>query len=691
MFLPSFTTALRGEFRAKNGAGPTHCRFLAPNDHEALKRFLVTYDTYDHYWGIATRKDDSGGTADNTRHLSALFADLDFDKVDEVQARGGLAGFALSPSIVVHSGGGLHVYWLFREPLDLEDRAERALAEALLRRLKVAVGGDDVCDLARILRVPATYNHKPKYVTPRKVVVEYFDPEARYNPGEFDAVLPADPAPPAKTGPYQVPPDAQPGERNNTLVRLGRKLKAGKLPPPAILANLEGYNSRLSEPLPADEVSRIFDSVLKRRDRHTFEPTPEAEPLPGPPAQEAPPSSDADAPAAALPALLDDLVAYIRRFVVLSEAQAQALALWVCHTYVMDAADLTPYLHITAGTRRAGKSLLLAPVLQAVVHRPWSTTRTTVAALARKIDAAHPTLLLDESDQAFDGKSDYCIQLIGVLNAGFSRHGTYSACVGEGAGLGTKDFDVFSAKAIAGIGKLPTTIADRSIPIVLRRKLKSDMVDRARDKVVRGAGKPLRERCAQWARTALPSLKGAEPVLPAALNDRQQDIWEPLLAIADAAGEAWAAAARRAAVALSGEQEDDDDRVQLLGHIHELLTPETPQPGLLPDQAPPVADVPTVDGVVETVALHKALTEREDWPWATRARGKPISAERLTTMLKRFGLRPGQYWSSTRQRKLRGVPKRGAGGADLPLPGGRPGRPEKAAITAGKYTGFSTR
>ena len=48
-------------------------------------------------------------------------------------------------------------------------------------------------------------------------------------------------------------------------------------------------------------------------------------------------------------------------------------------------------------------------------------------------------------------------------------------------------------------------------------------------------------------------------MLPDELDDRAQDVWEPLLAIADLAGGDWPTRARAAAIALSTSEEREDN------------------------------------------------------------------------------------------------------------------------------------
>jgi hypothetical protein len=104
---------------------------------EPLAKFLQERHRDHNYFAMALRRDRSSGTLNNCTTLSTLYADIDFKHVDtpEATARERLATCPLTPSIVVHSGGGLHVYWLLRESLNLQDPTDREQAYALLARL----------------------------------------------------------------------------------------------------------------------------------------------------------------------------------------------------------------------------------------------------------------------------------------------------------------------------------------------------------------------------------------------------------------------------------------------------------------------------------------------------------------------------------------------------------------------------
>jgi hypothetical protein len=177
---------------------------------------------------------------------------------------------------------------------------------------------------------------------------------------------------------------------------------------------------------------------------------------------------------------------------------------------------------------------------------------------------------------------------------------------------------VYCPKALAGIGRLPDTVADRSIPIRLRRRGRGEKVERFRLRLLVAEAEPLAEWARSWAEQNEPALAEAWPELPAELDDRAQDGWEPLLAIADRAGGEWPARARAAALALSEAEEDEAAAIRLL------------------------ADCRTVFGGRDRLAtkdLIAALCEDEEAPWSTWHKGeRRITARALARLLEPFGI-----------------------------------------------------
>jgi Protein of unknown function (DUF3631) len=231
--------------------------------------------------------------------------------------------------------------------------------------------------------------------------------------------------------------------------------------------------------------------------------------------------------------LLDDLRAFVRRFVVLTEAQADAITLWIAHTHVFDVFGITPYLAVTSAEKRSGKTRLLE-VLELLIREALPTANISDAALFRVIDKRQPTLLVDEVDALFSNKSPR-EELRGILNAGY-RRGAVVHRMGGSNNTSLHTFSVYCPKAFAGIGNcLPDTIADRSIPISLKRRTRAESVERFRLRDVEGEGHALRDRLTDWLEPQRDHLHASRPTLPDELDDRAQDVWEPLLAIADLA------------------------------------------------------------------------------------------------------------------------------------------------------------
>ena len=337
-----------------------------------------------------------------------------------------------------------------------------------------------------------------------------------------------------------------------------------------------------------------------------------------------------DTPTTAAPidlaALLATLIIWVRRYVVVTDAQAIAIVLWSAHTHAIEAADCTPYLQITSATKRAGKTRLLE-VLEPIVARPWFTGRTSAAALVRKVDAERPTLLLDESDAAFGGEKEYAEALRGILNTGYRRSGKSTLCVKQGGNYTTRDYGTFGAKAIAGIGALPDTVADRAIAIQLRRRKTDEPCERWRERDGHAEAMPLCQQLASWAGSATDTLRDARPALPRGLGDRQSDVWEPLLAIADLAGDDLPSRARQAALALAGSAEDTDITVELLRDVAGILK-----------------DVSPHKEVISTTWLIEKLVAQEDRPWATWRRGdKPITPRGLARLLDPLDVHVDRY------------------------------------------------
>jgi hypothetical protein len=271
--------------------------------------------------------------------------------------------------------------------------------------------------------------------------------------------------------------------------------------------------------------------------------------------------------------LIKAIEAFLCRFVVFSAPlDPLRVALFVLHTYAVEYAEVTPYLSVSSAEKMSGKSTLL-DLLETVVCRPWLVVSVSEAVAFRKIQADSPTLLLDEVDTIFKGPPEYNEGLRAILNAGFERGRTVPRCVGPKHDV--VEFSVFGPKVLVGLGSLPDTVSSRCIHVRLERKLPGDQVERRNRRVVRADAGDLRDWLESWAGRDAAALEGLEPVLPEGLGDREADIWEPLLAIAELAGPATCERAVAAALDRTGlVDQSESTGVKLLASIRDAFGSE---------------------------------------------------------------------------------------------------------------------
>src|ERR1700686_1521123 len=216
-------------------------------------------------------------------------------------------------------------------------------------------------------------------------------------------------------------------------------------------------------------------------------------------------------------------------------------------TWFIDVVQVAPLAIITAPEKRCGKSQLLF-LLGRLSARAITTSSISPAALYRTIDAWCPTLLIDEAD-AFMKDNE---ELRGLLNSGHTRESAYVIRT-VGDNFTPTKFNTWGAKALAGIGHVADTLMDRAVILELRRKLPHEEVARIRH-AEPGLFDALRSKLARFAEDCRDQVRQARPPLPHSLNDREQDNWEPLLAIAMAAGDEWLLLGTAAAFKLSGSE-----------------------------------------------------------------------------------------------------------------------------------------
>ncbi len=278
-------------------------------------------------------------------------------------------------------------------------------------------------------------------------------------------------------------------------------------------------------------------------------------------------------PANAACRLLDSVERFVRRFVVLTDEQALAVALWVLHVYAAEAAHAAAYLRITSAAEECGKTTLLEVLGLLLGRRGRNAVSITPAAVFRMRDKIGPVaLLLDEIDNTLrDRRDDGARDLLAVLNAGYRRSATVIRTVGQNHE--PREFAVFGPAAISGLGSLHPTTESRCIPIVLERKQRGQG-ELWLPFLVEDEAKEIREALESWAgEQTLEQLRAARPRIPVGLRDRHAETWWGMFAIADAAGERWDERARLAAVALHLDRDAATASVGvlLLEHIRQAF------------------------------------------------------------------------------------------------------------------------
>ena len=323
-----------------------------------------------------------------------------------------------------------------------------------------------------------------------------------------------------------------------------------------------------------------------------------------------------------LDAILSDLSALICRYVALpSDEAVTAVALWIAHTWTIEAFETTPRLAVISPELGSGKTRLLE-VVELVVREPLFASNISVAVLFRVIDRRQPTILLDEADSVFGSKkaAENHEDLRAALNAGYRQGASVYRMVGLGSKMEEKEFRIFSPVALAGIGDLPDTVMSRSVLVEMRRRRPDELVDQFRQREARERAKPIRDALAFWALDAEGPLKKARPEMPPGVTDRAADVWEPLQAVADLAGADWPREARQAALALTGRLSGREPSigVRLLADIREVFGD---------------ADRLT------SQRLCDRLSELEEAPWGDWF-GKPLDPRGLARRLRPFDVHP---------------------------------------------------
>jgi hypothetical protein len=328
---------------------------------------------------------------------------------------------------------------------------------------------------------------------------------------------------------------------------------------------------------------------------------------------------------------------YLRKYVAYPNIHALVAHTLLCaHTHLLEAFDSTPRGAFLSAFPESGKTRALE-VTGPLVCRLVSTVNPSANYLFRKAGdvAGPPTVLFDEIDTFFGPKAREHEDIRGFLNAGHRKGATYGRCTNVGNSIEPEDSPCYAAVMMAGLGWLPDTVLSRAVIIRMHRRLDSEKVAQFRGRTSIPEGEAIGAQLAAWAMSVFDNAVAARPEMPEGVEDRQADVWEPLLVVADLAGGEWPTLAREAAVALvkANRQTPPSMKLRLLQDSRQVFWENLRE----------VAEARPKGLITEKVL--NALYELPDSPWKTinkAANGgrEPFDSNELSKRMFDFGVEP---------------------------------------------------
>jgi Protein of unknown function (DUF3631) len=325
-------------------------------------------------------------------------------------------------------------------------------------------------------------------------------------------------------------------------------------------------------------------------------------------------------------AVLDEVADFLARFIAYPNEHARyAHTLWLAHTWRMDEWESTPRLAFMSAEKGSGKTRALEVSHHLVPRGVRVSQATPNYILAKVSEDPPPTLFYDEIDTVYGPRAAGNEDLRAVLNAGHRRNATAGRGSWENNRLTSQDYPAYCAVALAGLGKLPDTVADRAVVIPMKKRKRTERVEPWRERVHSGEAQILGQRLGSWMQTGVFSRPADMPV-----QDRLT-LWEALVMVADAAGGHWPTTARMAAIALSSDESKSSPGVELLRDLQIVFSDED--------------KMRTEDILVRLCSLPES-------PWRhLHAHGDPITDRDLSRLMRPYGIRSRDVWVEGRSAK----------------------------------------
>ena len=251
-----------------------------------------------------------------------------------------------------------------------------------------------------------------------------------------------------------------------------------------------------------------------------------------------------------------------------SVAALDAVTLWAAHTHMRDENGVlvfraTPRLGLFSSEPGSGKGRVLELLMRVVPACFGLDLEPTKSGLVHTLNDEHATVCIDEADILF-GAGERKADVRSVLNGGTYRYGTTL----NGKGGKTNRVPVFGPIALAGLDVMEKDTGD-SLKALLSRFVKIRMVKMTGEdrppKLTRKAEAGAAQAqmwLTRWAAQVRGEVADADPEIPEGVEGRAEDIWTPLLAVADAAGGDWPDRARAACRELALALPEGEDQAE---------------------------------------------------------------------------------------------------------------------------------
>lgn len=314
--------------------------------------------------------------------------------------------------------------------------------------------------------------------------------------------------------------------------------------------------------------------------------------------------------------LLAQIAAFYERFCWLPANAAFVLAVWSLQTWCYEVFDFVAIVAVWSPEHECGKGRVL-DVTEKVVRRPFRTSNTSAAVMYHVISKGNLSVLVDELDSVSDEQR---AAICNILKGGYQSNGTAHRMTERNGEQVEVEFSTYCPKMIATItlDKLDKATRSRTIGIRMQRKPRSRKVAKFR----RVDATELQRKCLRWAQDNVEALKAVPAMdIDECASDRQEDVWEPLVAIGRVAGGDWEQRIRHAAIQLTGGGSDGASETiahQLLAALESFFAEHG-------DRA-------------ETKTIIAALNESGDFADVNYGRG--LTPHYLARLLKPYGIEP---------------------------------------------------